>query len=268
MSRLNALIVAARGTSLQRESKPFRIDPPAVKEAVLLLHGFTGEPRELAAPAKALSGAGFAVYAPRYPGHGTGRADFLTTRAEDWARRAVDAYLDLKAEYSIVQVLGHSMGGLLATIVAEAFDVPRLVLLAPAFATSNPGMKWAPFVAPFCPVIRRGRAIPQGETDPTRIALRKEYDTDDLVGPAAQLKRLMRTARRSLPHLRSEILLIQGDQDDVVPPSTADYVAECAVNAASIDVKMLKGAGHLFPFDEHAEEGAAIVRDWLSRPAR
>jgi carboxylesterase len=269
MSRLNALIAAAsRGVSLQRESKPFRIDPPAAKEAVLLLHGFTGEPRELYAPGKALSDAGFAVYAPRYPGHGTCSADFLATRADDWVRRALDSYIDLRADYPVVHILGHSMGGLIATILAEAFAVPRLILLAPAFRTSNPGMKWVPFLAPFFPVIRRGREEWQSEVDPTRKILRKEYDADDLIRPAAELRRLMMRARHSLPSVKSEVLVVHGDSDSVVPPEVPSYVVQRAKNAASVDVRMIAGAGHIFPFDASAAEGATVVRDWMSRPAR
>jgi len=115
---------------------PIRMDPAGAREAVLLLHGFMGYPGELEPLANGLAGAGYAVSVPRLPGHGTGRRDFLLTGAEDWARRAYDAYLELRAEYEIVHVGGHSMGGLLASSIAVSFGLPRLILLAPVFELS------------------------------------------------------------------------------------------------------------------------------------
>ena len=133
MSKLDHLFKTKAITRLVPEARPFRTDPAGAKAAVLLLHGFTGIPRELSIVGASLVDAGYAVLAPRYPGHGTNRADFMATSAEDWVRRAIDSYLDLRAEYDTVHVLGHSMGGLIATIVAVTFNSPRLVLLAPAF---------------------------------------------------------------------------------------------------------------------------------------
>ena len=49
------------------------------RSAVLLVHGYTGYPGELRSVADALYEAGHSVYAPRLPGHGTTRADFLQT---------------------------------------------------------------------------------------------------------------------------------------------------------------------------------------------
>jgi carboxylesterase len=254
---------AAAGTRLLHASLPFRIDPPGAKEAVLLLHGFTGQPWELSDVGKLLAGSGFAVYAPRYPGHGTRRVDFLATRAEDWARRAIDAYLELRADYRTVHVLGHSMGGLIATGVAASFDCPRLILFAPAFLPLNKAMKWAPYVAPFKPVIKRGRIPDPGEKNPVRLDQLREYSSDDLVAPAAQLHRLVVKCGKMLPSVKSKILVIAGEKDEAVSPDVGNFVKTKAVSAASVEGIVLKGAGHLFPFDERAAESSALVREWM-----
>ncbi len=266
MTRLKALLQTDPDTRPIPEALPIRRDPAGATEAVLLLHGFTGNPSELATCASTLEEAGYAVSVPRYPGHGSRRSDLMNTRAEDWARRAFDAYMDLRAQYPVVHVVGHSMGGLLATAVAAAFDAPKLVLLAPAFIVTSQNLSLARLVAPFRPVLRRERPIaPQDKGDPIREALHREYWADDLVAPAGQLGRLVLACGRRLGSLRSRTLVIVGEKDEVVPVQIVDMIRAKAVRVAGLEAVTLNGAGHLFPFDERAEETARLVRGFITR---
>jgi len=265
MNRFDRLLRTRAVTELAPGAGPWRNDIGGAKEAVLLLHGFTGIPAELAKVGEALAEAGIASYCPRYPGHGTDRADFLAAGAEDWLRAAIDAYLELRSRYGTVHVCGHSMGGAIATIVAAAFGPPRLVLLAPAIMISRPGVALSPLLAPILPVIRRGKPAPASDSDPLRQRLHAEYRSDDLVAGAAQLVRVMRAARGQLGRLRSRILVMVGEKDDAVPPKVAEYVERLAIGAASFEKVRLEGAGHIFPFDADSGRACALVRDWFTR---
>ena len=292
MARLESMLSLPPGAKVLPAALPIRRDPPGAKEAVLLLHGFTGHPGELALQAEALAAAGYAVFVPRLPGHGSCRADFLATDERDWLRRALDAALELRAAYGTVHLLGHSMGGLLAALVAYSLQggeggpedesargraasepaasaqggaaAPRLVLLAPAFLLSKAGVAAAPFVAPFAPVLRRGRPVPASEAqDPVRAYLHGEYRSDDLVREAAALRRLQLAARRRLPALRSRLLVVVGSEDASVPPRVAAYIEAKARAARGVEVRLLPGAGHIFPFDARGSEAAALVAGWM-----
>jgi carboxylesterase len=263
MSKLDRLLQTKATTRLVPEARPYRVEPRGAKEAVLLLHGFTGIPHELSIIGSSLAEAGYACLAPRYPGHGTDRADFLATGAEDWLRRALDSYLDLRSEYENVHVLGHSMGGLIATIVAATFNAPKLVLLAPAFKIGGSGLALSSFIAPFRPVIRRNR--PNEETDPARRQLFADYWADDLVSGVVQLKLLLKAARRDLERVHSKLLVVVGTKDETVPASVALLVEKRAMGAASFESKSIAGAGHLFPFDAYSAQAALIVREWMTK---
>jgi carboxylesterase len=265
MSKLDRIFATKAVTRLVPEARPFRLDVEGAKEAVLLLHGFTGIPKELSIMGEALSESGYTVMAPRYPGHGTDRADFMATGAEDWVRRAFDSYLDLRSEYETVHVLGHSMGGLIATIVSATFNAPRLILLAPAFKFTNAGVALSPLISMFKPVIRKGRPLSDSETDPARRQLFADYWADDLVSGAAQLRLILKEAKRDLAKVHSQVLLITGEADEVVPPAVAAYAEREARGAASFEARIMKGAGHLFPFDERAAEAAIIVKEWMAK---
>lgn len=81
------------------------------EKAVLLIHGYTGSPREMLWLGTQLHKAGYTVSIPRLPGHGTNKEDFLATSWKDWLRRVYDEYLDLSEAYKTVYIGGLSMGG-------------------------------------------------------------------------------------------------------------------------------------------------------------
>lgn len=245
------------------EARSYRNAPVGAKEAFLLCHGFTGTPRELSKVGDALAAMGIASYAPRYPGHGTDRDDFYATGAEDWLRCAIDGYLELRSEYETVNLLGHSMGGLIASLVAASFNAPRLILLAPAFKIRNSSLPMSPALALVAPVIKRNRK--NEETDPFRRQLFDAYWSDDLVAQAAQLRRLQKAARRQLQRIHSSTLVITGEKDDTVPPQVARYLEKHILGAASFESRSIAGVGHLFPFEEGSSEACAIIRDWLEK---
>lgn len=269
MSKLDTLLGIDPRENPFRETvawcEPFEIEPPGATEAFLLLHGFSGQPGECRPLAETLAALGYAVAAPRYPGHGTSRADFQATSADDWLRRAYDAYLDLRGRYGTVHVAGHSMGGLIASAVAVSFGAPRAILLAPAFELADRKIRWSPYLAPFRKVIVRRR--PQSEfdrADPARRWLHDEYWADDLVSVSAELYRMNRKCRKNVARLEAKTLVIAGELDQTVPASVAEWLRSHTPKAASFDARVIPGAGHLFPFDDRSGEMSAIVREWLA----
>lgn len=198
--------------------------------AVLLYHGWTGWPGRLSHLAGRLNEAGYTVVVPRLPGHGTNMADMLQTRAEDWVRSAVDEYLDLADRFDQIYLAGTSMGGVIATLVAVRFNVARLALLAPAFATRNRFVGLSPFLKRLVPSIRTSWQEDK-ETDPRVVALGREYSTHNYTSMIAELVRIQRTGRRSLRDLKADTLVVVSLADQSVPPGVADLVEERARHA-------------------------------------
>lgn len=140
---------AARSFSLLHEEK--------TDECWLFIHGYRGYPGELVRPAVDLFRAGFDVFVPRLPGHGTCGKDFIRSHSKDWMGLAANAIADLRTRYSKVHLLGHSMGTAMAAILGcPDPEIGKIVYVSPSF--ENLQMPWTARLAlrvlsPFTPKV-------------------------------------------------------------------------------------------------------------------
>lgn len=101
------------------------------EHALLVLHGFSSSPavyRNLIPKLKNYN----AILCPVLPGHAESIDDFAKVTAKDWLNAANLACKELMKEYKKVDVLGLSLGGLLAFELSKHFELNHLYLLAPA----------------------------------------------------------------------------------------------------------------------------------------
>lgn len=99
--------------------------------ALLLLHGFSSSPavyRCLIPQIKHYD----AIVCPVLQGHGENIAAFSLSTAKDWRFTAHETCNRLINEYKKLDVLGLSLGGLLACELSQQFPLNHLFLLAPA----------------------------------------------------------------------------------------------------------------------------------------
>lgn len=101
------------------------------ERALLVLHGFSSTPavyRYLIPQIKHYD----ALICPSLPGHGQSTLAFEQTKASDWLSMSKALCDTLMNEYKKVDVLGLSLGGLLACELSKHFKLHHLYLLAPA----------------------------------------------------------------------------------------------------------------------------------------
>jgi carboxylesterase len=229
------------------------------KAAALLIHGFASTPRETEGLGEALHAAGLTVSIPRLPGHGTNGADFLKTGWRDWLRRCVDEYLELGARYDPLSLVGFSMGGLLAILLAARFPVKSLALLAPPVRTHDPRLPFTPLVGL---LVRRARReiVEEPPADPEEALLMREYRGYRYPAQTAGILTLRRLARRALPLVSADTLTIVARHDAYVPVSVIDLI-EGKIAARSKRHLVLEG-GHRSLLEGSGEEQ---VRDEVVR---
>jgi carboxylesterase len=224
--------------------------PPA---AVLGIHGFGGYPGELALPARHLHEAGFDVLVPRLPGHGTSQRDFDGTDRFDWVGAACDWLADALKQYKQVHLLGHSMGGAIACLLAASFSVGRTVLMAPALDFSS---RWFDFVGPLSWVRPKIKVEWQPDEsftffddrdDDDDAFLGREYWSTLNMRKIAQLKKISGQARKALPNINTDILVLTGGKDPTVPVHVAQLVSRRS--PGRVVCEHMREGGHLLPYD-------------------
>lgn len=108
-----------------------------MKVGILFLHGYTGGRYELLPLIEYLSSRyDFIFEAPEYPGHGLNLL-IKDTNEDMWFERAKQSYETLRKKSDKVIVIGFSMGGIIAGLLAKIKQPDQLVLIAPAFENIN-----------------------------------------------------------------------------------------------------------------------------------
>lgn len=186
------------------------------KRAVLIIHGFAGGTYDQELLANNLELEGFDVYTFTLPGH---EKSFLkkVTRQEwiDECKYQIERLIN--HNYKEIYLIGHSMGGVLASYLAANYkEVKKLVLAAPAF-------KYLTFDEENFELFNALKNSPQ---------VLKDYKKQDVIPRLIQFsssvaKEFMKFVEEN-QDLPSKIsvptFIIQGSKDKIVPIISSEYV--------------------------------------------
>lgn len=268
--RASERLLPRRDDGIIRGAEPVAIEGTG-RGAVLLLHGFGDTPQALGGLASRLAEQGWTVRAPLLPGHGRSLPDFARARADHWiahARRELDA---LRSTHESVHLVGLSMGGAIATILAaEEAGTPRaprsLVLLAPYVDMPRAVRRLARchlLFTPFVPYAagRSERSI----HDPEAAARTLGYG----VLTPRLLRELLRVVERvhdALPRAAAPTLWVQSEHDNRLTPQAA-RIAFDRLGSSEKRIEWLDRCGHVITVDYERDRVAALVAEWLASHA-
>ena len=246
-------------------AEPIVRERVGTREAVLLLHGFGDTPQTLTYLADGLHERGWDVHAPLLPGHGRTLRSFAASRAQQWVGSAREALDYLLARYQKVAIVGLSMGGALAAILAaERERVVALALLAP-YIELPPRLRRLvrhyQLIHVVTPVLRGNteRSI----HDPAERARSLGYRAMT-PGLARELSLIAERARTALPRIQAPTLLAQSREDNRLATAVAER-AFAALGAKDKELLWLDGAGHVITVDYGRERLIETVAEWLRR---
>jgi carboxylesterase len=257
------------------------IDLPATTgpspRAALLLHGFGDTPQTLAHLAAYLHDRGWTVRVPLLPGHGRTLGEWARTRAADWLDAARAELATLRRQHDAVALVGLSMGGALASVLAaeesardtaagrdgHTAQIVALVLIAPYLAMAwwvrtLAGLHYV--ITPVLPYASAGGG--PSILDPAEREQNLAYGvtTPRLVN---ELAHVVRAARAALPRITMPALLVQSRYDNRVRPATAEWALR-ALGSADKRLVWIDRGGHVITADTGHEEVASCVDDWLA----
>lgn len=233
--------------------------------AVLLLHGFGDTPQSMRALAEHLHERGWTVRVPLLPGHGRVLRAFARSRAVEWIATARSALAELRGEGRTVALVGQSVGGALAVLIAaEANDVPAAVLLAP-YLTMPPGLaRLARYHRIVWLAARYLNSRAEGSIrDPEARGRSLGYG----VTPARSLGELGLVtwmAWVAAPRVRTPTLVVQSRDDPRIQAHDAERSFQ-RLGTSEKELLWTKGNGHVISVDSGRDEVFAQTVSWLER---
>jgi carboxylesterase len=248
-------------------AEPYTLTARGDAPAVMLLHGFGDTPQSMRYLGGALHAAGFTVHAPLLPGHGRTLDDYGRSGAAAWLAHARDELATLRARHAEVAVVGLSMGGAIATVVAaETPDLKALVLLAPYLSMPTRLRRVARahrLVELVLPWANGG-----GESsirDPEEAARNLAYR---VVAPhlLRELLAVVETAQRAIPRVAAPTLVLHSRTDHRVPVEAAER-EWAKLRSPQRELVWFEECGHLMTVDREHHAVSARVRDFLARHA-
>ena len=99
-------------TQIIATAEPFLFLGDRSKPACLLIHGFTGTPKEMRWMGEYLNGQGYTCLGIRLAGHATDPEDMIRSNWTDWTVSIEDGYRLLRGVSDDIFLGGLSMGGL------------------------------------------------------------------------------------------------------------------------------------------------------------
>jgi carboxylesterase len=244
-----------------RGAGPIDLGSDRARSGVLILHGFGDTPESISTLARALAERGYAVHAPLLAGHGRTLPEFAASAGDAWLESARAGLRALAARAPVGAIVGQSLGGALAVLLArEHGEVRTLALLAP-YLDAPPSVR---LIAKLAPVL--GAIVPYLTTTDER-SIRDPEARERALSFSATTPRLMRElvsvadrARAAFPSLEQRVLYLQSPEDNRVSPRVAEHAA---ASRPATTLQWVRDSGHVLTADYQRDTVATLVAGWI-----
>jgi dienelactone hydrolase len=216
------------------------VTPGSLIPGVLFVHGWGGSQQQYLARAREIAALGCVCLTFDLTGHAGTNSQHATVSREANLRDVLAAY-DLLARHphvdpSSVAVVGSSYGGYLAAILTTLRPVKWLALRVPAL------------------YIDSGWELP-------KLQLHKEQDLRAYrrsFVPADSNRAL-----RACAAFEGDVLIIESERDDTIPPEVIKSYREACLNVRSLTYRCMAGADHGLGDDASQRAYTALLTQWL-----
>jgi len=234
---------------------------PGGPVGVLLVHGFTGAPKEMRWMGEYLAKNGYSVLGVRLAGHATQPEDMLRVQWRDWLASVEDGYYLLKGVANKIVIAGLSMGGVLTLQFAAQFEVSGLIAMSTPFEVPpDPRLPFLPLLWRIVPKIAKGEP---DWRDPTLAQDHVDYPyyTTKAV---IEVNKLISAMQASLPAVKAPALLMHSLGDGSIP---FDHMEKIFNRLGSQNKEMItiKNSGHVIVRDIERETVFRIAAEFIQK---
>ncbi|QQE78866.1 carboxylesterase [Alicyclobacillus sp. SO9] len=226
------------------------------EEYCVLLHGFTGDPTELAPLTEALRELEYHVSVPHLAGHDGTYSGLSGVSADQWIDSAEKPVIEA-LERGPVHLIGFSMGALIAAILASKQPIASLTMLSPALNYASPEL-----------LLRQAKVFLKGhfQSSSEESEYLRKRPSGFLVTPPSsvvQFGSVVRRAKQVLYKVTVPVCIIQGDMDEVIHPKSSQYVYN-SVQSPHREIHQLPRSRHHVCLDVESDTVISKVTAFLS----
>lgn len=206
-------------------TEPFFFPGKPGQPGCLLIHGFTGSPKEMRWMGEYLSGRGYPCLGVRLTGHATRPEDMIRSCYMDWIASVEDGYHLLSGVTDRIYLVGLSMGGVLSLLTSTRLNVVGVIAMSTPYRIPYNFPAWA--MKLLSGVLRYQ---PKEKTEPGASWFDKEAYAQNISYPqnpvrsGAELQLLLEEMRATLPSVDVPVLLIHSKNDTYVLPENMEHI--------------------------------------------
>ncbi len=245
-------------------AEPFLL--PGSRTGCLLIHGYTGAPKEMRWMGDYLAAQGYSVLGVRLAGHATRIEDMRRSRRTDWVASVEDGYHLLRGLADRIYIVGLSMGGVLGLLMSTRLDVKGVVAIStPSRLPVGMVARYLGIVGAFWPYAPKSREAPgSGWSDQEAYKVHVSYERTP-VASVAELDKLITEMNLALPQVRVPVLLIHSENDRFVRPDNIDRIYAALTNATEKTRLLVKNGGHVVTRDAARREAFEAAARFIAR---
>lgn len=211
----------------------------------VLVHGFTGTPKEVRNMGEFLNQNGITIAGVRLAGHATTPVDLIRTRWQDWLASVEDGANLLRDACRYIFAAGLSLGGILCLVAAQRLQLDGVIAMSTPYNLPDDWrLKIAKPLSFIVPWIDKG----QNETKDKKSAKLHvdypKYPTRSI----AEVYELTKIFHGSLPSINLPVLLINSKSDQTVPFWHADRI-ENLLDTKDVKKVLINDSGHVITED-------------------
>ena len=212
----------------------------------VLIHGFTGSPKEMRGMGEYLSEKKITVLGIRLAGHATNPTDMIRCRWQDWTASVEDGFYCLQDMCKVVFLCGLSMGGILSLICGTYLPVKGIVAMSTPYSLPNDfRLKFIKPLSILVPWINKGESDFKDKASEQFHIAYPQYPTRSI----AELYHLTKILPHSLNKVTKPVLLINSKSDLTVPLEQSGEIEIHLKNSSAVERIVLKTSGHVITED-------------------
>lgn len=249
-------------------TEPFLLLGEPKKPACLLIHGFTGTPKEMRWMGEFLNRQGYTCLGIRLAGHATDPEDMIRSHWTDWTASVEDGYHLLRGVADNIFLVGLSMGGVLALLMSTRL-APRVMgvvaMSTPYKLPDDPRLRHIEWISKIVSY------MPKSDEEPGASWFDKEAWKDHISYPQnpvrsiGELNKLLGEMRAALPQLCVPVLLVHSKDDGYVLPDNIELIYDDLLQASDKTKLYVTGSGHVLPRDAARQQVFQSALEFIQR---